>query len=54
MLLVHLIKHQLDVFPLADFVEAMLWVWVDTTRRALVGEEGEKGLEETFSNLACS
>ena len=53
MLLVHLIKHQFHIFPLANFVEAVLWVRVDTTRGTLVTEEGEKGFEEAFSNLAC-
>ena len=52
MLPVHLIEHQLYVFPLADFVETVLWVWVDTARCALVREEGKERLEEAFANLA--
>ena len=47
MLFVHLVEHQFDVFPLAYFVEAMLWVWVNATGGALIGKEGKEGFEKS-------
>src|SRR6056300_1878146 len=46
----HLVEHHLDVVPLPNFVETMLWVGVHTPGGALIGKNGEKGAEEAFTH----
>ena len=55
MLAVHFVEHHLDVVPLADFVEAVSWVVVNSTGGSLVGDEGEHGTEEALAGFGgCS
>ncbi len=51
MLAVHFVEHHLDVVPLADFVEAVTWVVVDSTGGSLVGDEGEHGAEDVLAGF---
>ena len=54
MLAVHFVEHHLDVVPLADFVEAVTWVVVDSTGGSLVGDEGEHGTENVLAGLVAT
>ena len=51
MLAVHFVEHHLDVVPLADFVEAVSWVVVNSTGGSLVGDEGEHGTENVLAGF---